>query len=267
MEVLSASSKSSASAPTVPVLVSVPVRPGSVANVIVPLTDSPAANRAIVQMIAGVTSVVSTRQVAPGGGDPPVRVVPGGSGSTNVPLIASDGPALATSMRYVTGCPGTTGSVSSVLTTETSATSCTRTSAVAVRRPGFGSGVGDDAVATLVNVPEAADGGTASVSTALKLSPGARSPTSHTGTSLHVAARVGSIDTSVVPGGSVSVSVTPRATDGPSLVTVIVNDVLGGRGQRDDAEHPGADPVGDGLDRAALPGAVTALEDDADLRP
>ena len=40
---------------------------------------------------------------------------------------------------------------------------------------------------------------------------------------------------------------------------------LGRRGQRDDAEHPRADALGDRLDDAALAGAVAALEDDADL--
>ena len=41
---------------------------------------------------------------------------------------------------------------------------------------------------------------------------------------------------------------------------------LGGRRQRDDPEDPRADPLGGRLDRAALPGRVAALEDDADLR-
>ena len=40
---------------------------------------------------------------------------------------------------------------------------------------------------------------------------------------------------------------------------------LGRRGQRDDPEHARTHPLGDGLDGAALPGAVAALEDDADL--
>ena len=79
---------------SVAVLVSVPVKPGSVANVIVPLTDSPTANRAIVHTNASVTSVEcrqATSRHRAGRGDPPARVVPGGSGSTNVPLIASEG--------------------------------------------------------------------------------------------------------------------------------------------------------------------------------
>jgi hypothetical protein len=41
---------------------------------------------------------------------------------------------------------------------------------------------------------------------------------------------------------------------------------LGRRGQRHDPEDAGAHPLGDRLDRAALAGAVAALEDDADLR-
>ena len=40
---------------------------------------------------------------------------------------------------------------------------------------------------------------------------------------------------------------------------------LGRRGQRDDAEHARAHPLGDRLDRAALAGGVAALEHDADL--
>ena len=40
---------------------------------------------------------------------------------------------------------------------------------------------------------------------------------------------------------------------------------LGGRGEGDDAERPGAHPLGDRLDGAALAGGVAALEDDADL--
>ena len=40
---------------------------------------------------------------------------------------------------------------------------------------------------------------------------------------------------------------------------------LGGRGERDDAEHARAHPLRDRLDRAALAGAVAPLEDDADL--
>ena len=40
---------------------------------------------------------------------------------------------------------------------------------------------------------------------------------------------------------------------------------IGRRRQGDDPEDAGADPFGDGLDGAALAGAVTALEDDADL--
>ena len=40
---------------------------------------------------------------------------------------------------------------------------------------------------------------------------------------------------------------------------------LGRCGQRHDPEHPGADPLGDRLDRAALAGGVAALEHDADL--
>ncbi len=39
------------------------------------------------------------------------------------------------------------------------------------------------------------------------------------------------------------------------------------RGQRDDAKHPRAGPLGDRLDDAALAGAVAALEHDADLEP
>ncbi|MCY1541140.1 hypothetical protein D9M68_768150 [compost metagenome] len=42
---------------------------------------------------------------------------------------------------------------------------------------------------------------------------------------------------------------------------------IGGRRQRHHAEHPRADPLGDGLDGPALAGAITALEDDADLEP
>ena len=42
---------------------------------------------------------------------------------------------------------------------------------------------------------------------------------------------------------------------------------LGRRGERDDAKHPRAHPLGDRLDGAALAGAVAALEDDADLEP
>ena len=41
---------------------------------------------------------------------------------------------------------------------------------------------------------------------------------------------------------------------------------VGGRGQRNRPEDPRADALGDGLDRAALAGAVAALEDDADLQ-
>ena len=41
---------------------------------------------------------------------------------------------------------------------------------------------------------------------------------------------------------------------------------LGRRGQRHDPEHPGAHPLDDPLDRAALAGGVPALEHDADLR-
>ena len=40
---------------------------------------------------------------------------------------------------------------------------------------------------------------------------------------------------------------------------------LGRRRQRDDPEHPRADPLGDGLDGAALAGRVAPFEDDADL--
>ncbi len=42
---------------------------------------------------------------------------------------------------------------------------------------------------------------------------------------------------------------------------------LGRRRQRDHPEHPGADPLGDRLDGAALAGGVAALEHDADLGP
>src|ERR1700729_1324483 len=40
-----------------------------------------------------------------------------------------------------------------------------------------------------------------------------------------------------------------------------------GGGQRDDPEHPRADPLGDPLDRAPLPRGVAALEHDADPGP
>jgi hypothetical protein len=42
---------------------------------------------------------------------------------------------------------------------------------------------------------------------------------------------------------------------------------LGRCRQRDDAKDARADALGDRLDRAALAGAVAALEDDADLEP
>ena len=42
---------------------------------------------------------------------------------------------------------------------------------------------------------------------------------------------------------------------------------LGRRGERNDAKHPRTHPLGDRLDRAALAGAVAALEDDAHLEP
>src|SRR5262249_25419485 len=40
---------------------------------------------------------------------------------------------------------------------------------------------------------------------------------------------------------------------------------VGRRRQRDDAEHPRTDALGDGLDRAALAGAIAPLEHDAAL--
>ena len=39
---------------------------------------------------------------------------------------------------------------------------------------------------------------------------------------------------------------------------------VGRRGQRDDAEHAGADALGDGADGAALAGGIAALEDHDD---
>src|SRR6202008_2313452 len=39
---------------------------------------------------------------------------------------------------------------------------------------------------------------------------------------------------------------------------------LGGRRQRDDAKHPGADPFGDRLDDTTLSGGIAALEDHHD---
>ena len=42
---------------------------------------------------------------------------------------------------------------------------------------------------------------------------------------------------------------------------------LGRRGQRDHAEYPRADALGDRLDHPALAGPVAALEHDADLQP
>ena len=85
---------------------------------------------------------------------------------------------------------------------------------------GLGPGVGVEASTTLVIVPAGIDGGTATVTVALMVSPGIRSPTVQL-PAAHGKVGVVTTETSVVPGGIVSASTTSDAVEGPSLVTVM----------------------------------------------
>jgi hypothetical protein len=81
-------------------------------------------------------------------------------------------------------------------------------------------GVDVEALTTLVMVPAGIDGGTATVTVALMVSPGFRSPTVQL-PAAHGKVGVVTTETSVVPAGIVSASTTSAAVDGPSLVTVM----------------------------------------------
>jgi hypothetical protein len=83
---------------------------------------------------------------------PPVaetNVVPAGTGSETETPDASEGPALWTTMVYERLVPAVTGSVSAVLTTDTSARTWTVVASVALLFAALGSAVEEDTVAVL----------------------------------------------------------------------------------------------------------------------
>src|SRR6478735_6733125 len=102
---------------------------------------------------------------------PLANEVPAGSASVTVASTASEGPALLTTIWYVTGWPAITGSVTSVLWTVMSALRMTSIVAAAVRAGRSGSGVGDEATTVLVSWPTGASAGTPNVTTTLAVSP------------------------------------------------------------------------------------------------
>ena len=119
----------------------------------------------------------------------------------------------------MTWLPAKTVAGVAVLVRTRSASVTTSVSSVAVLGV-VGSGVGDEAVAVLVNGPAGTLAPTVTVMTMVPVSPTARSPSEQDtvpADSLHVPALVVA-DTKVVPAGSGSETVTLEATEGPWLV-------------------------------------------------
>ena len=135
---------------------------------------------------------------------------------------ARDGPALVAVRVYVITEP-TVGLPVAVLVMTMSASPTTVTGARPIASPGTGSNTSDVATAVLVAVPSAASGLTAAVTVIVAWAPTGSAPRSHTTPPINVhAPRLDTAAVAVNPGGGVSVTFVPVASDGPALVTTIV---------------------------------------------
>ena len=118
----------------------------------------------------------------------------------------------------MTWSPATTVAGVAVFVRTRSASVTTSVTSVAVLLELVGSGVGDEAVAVLVNGPAGTLAPTVTVTRMVTVCPGARSPSEQDTVLADSLQALGVTDTKVVPAGSGSETVTLEATEGPLLV-------------------------------------------------
>jgi hypothetical protein len=218
-------------ATTVSVSVESAGAPASTFATSVKLGFAPAATAGDVQLTVPAAPAGGVVQLNPLGAVSDSKVVPAGKVSLSEMVDASDGPLFSRPIVYVTFSPGATGSGESEIAAARSADVSTVVVDVELSSPGFASGVDAETVAVFESIVPA-DVLAATRATSLKPAPGPWTsivppeqvtvPFAPTGGVTQVKPAGADRETNAVPGGSVSVSVTPWAGLGPLLVTLIV---------------------------------------------
>ncbi len=217
-----------------PVLVSWPVKLGDTVAVIVPATVKPDRKSGPLHTtvgafglsaVPGSTGGTTSQPVAPGGGTTDTLVSPAGSWSMNCGLRAAEGPLLVAVKREVTCCPATGFAGLIVLTRARSAWPTTGEVTLAVSSLGAGSSVDDVTVVVLVTEvpancePEGAGDGHGHRAHGDRPSAHETSwPVTVQGVAVgpQVAVAI------VIPAGTLSLTTTSWAVEGPLFVAAIV---------------------------------------------
>jgi hypothetical protein len=216
VEVLLPGTGSGVADDTVAELVKVPACAGAVTVTVIAGALVAVASAARVQVTETLPAFVQV-QPAP---DADTNVTPAGNVSRTDNDAASEGPLSVTVSVYATAPPATTVA-GPVLTRARSAEPVTEVEAVEVLLPGTGSGVALDTVAELVSVPGCAGAVTTTVIVGA-VAPEARAATVQVTDTLPAFVHVHpapDADTNATPAGSVSVTETLAAGDGPAFTT------------------------------------------------
>ena len=217
VEVLFARTGSNVADDTDAVLVRVAAWPGAVTVTVTTGAAVPVARPAVVQVTETLPTFVQVQPV-------PVAdtsTTPTGSVSVTVSEAASDGPLFTTTSEYDTDPPATTVA-GPVLVIARSADAVTVVLADELLFAGSGSAVADDTVAVFDSEPAWAGAVTSTVIVGA-VAPVASSGVVQVTDTLPAFVQVQPVpvaDANVTPAGSVSVTETPVASEGPLLVTV-----------------------------------------------
>jgi hypothetical protein len=204
---------------TAAVLVKVPAWFGAVTTTVMVGAVLPAAAEATVQVTETLPVLLQAQPVP----EAEMNVTPAGSVSVTDRFAASDGPLLWTTRLYVTVPPAVT-EPGPVLMIDRSADAVTVVATVEVLLAGFGSAVVEDTDAVLDSAAACAGAVTTTVINGA-VAPVANVALVHVTDTLPALVHtqpVPDADTNVTPAGSVSVTDTLPASDGPASATVNV---------------------------------------------